>query len=241
MVASPEAGKSPLPVHIAIIMDGNGRWAQSRGMPRFEGHKAGVDNIRRAIKCLGQYGIKFVTLYAFSTENWRRSKQEVGGLFSLLGKVIDKETQNFHKEGISLNLLGNLEGLSPGLQKKVHKALDLTRDNKAMTLSIAFNYGGRAEILRAVTEIIRKGLSPQEINEEVFSGYLYTAGLPDPDLIIRTGGELRLSNFLLWQSAYSEYYSTPAFWPDFDEEEIKEALAVFKQRQRRFGGVGMKY
>ncbi len=210
-------------------------------MPRFEGHKAGVDNIRRAIKCLGQYGIKFVTLYAFSTENWRRSKQEVGGLFSLLGKVIDKETQNFHKEGISLNLLGNLEGLSPGLQKKVHKALDLTRDNKAMTLSIAFNYGGRAEILRAVTEIIRKGLSPQEINEEVFSGYLYTAGLPDPDLIIRTGGELRLSNFLLWQSAYSEYYSTPAFWPDFDEEEIKEALAVFKQRQRRFGGVGMKY
>lgn len=238
MVASSEAEKSPPPVHIAIIMDGNGRWALNRGLPRFEGHKAGVENIRRAIKFLGQYGIKYVTLYAFSTENWRRSKQEVGGLFSLLGRVIDKETQNFHREGIKLNLLGNLEGLPQTLQKKVHNALELTKDNRAMTLSIAFNYGGRAEILKALTEIIKQGLSPEEINEEVFSRYLYTAGLPDPDLIIRTGGELRLSNFLLWQSAYSEYYSTPTYWPDFGEEEIKKALAVYRQRQRRFGGLG---
>lgn len=238
MVASPEAEKSSLPVHIAIIMDGNGRWALNRGLPRFEGHKAGVENIRHAIKCLGQYGIQYVTLYAFSTENWRRSKQEVTGLFSLLGRVIDKETQNFHKEGIKLNLLGNLGGLNPTLQKKVHDALELTKDNKEMTLSIAFNYGGRAEILRAVTEIIKQGPLPEEINEEVFSRHLYTAGLPDPDLIIRTGGELRLSNFLLWQSAYSEYYSTLTYWPDFGEEEIKKALAVYRQRQRRFGGLG---
>lgn len=238
MVASPEAEKSSLPVHIAIIMDGNGRWAQKRGLPRFEGHKAGVENIRRVIKCLARYGIEFVTLYAFSTENWRRSKQEVSFLFRLLGRVIDKETQNFHKEGIKINLLGNLEGLSSSLQKKIHNALELTKDNKVMTLSIAFNYGGRAEILKAVTEIIKHRLSPEEISEEVFSRFLYTAGLPDPDLIIRTGGELRLSNFLLWQSAYSEYYSTMTYWPDFGEEEITKALAVYKQRQRRFGGVG---
>lgn len=238
MVASPEAERSSLPVHIAIIMDGNGRWASNRGLPRFEGHKAGVDNIRRVIKCFSQYGVKFITLYAFSTENWRRSKQEVSGLFSLLGRAIDKETQNFHKEGVKINLLGNLEGLSSSLQKKVHNALELTKDNKAMTLSIAFNYGGRAEILRAVTEIIKQGLTPEEISEEVLSRNLYTAGLPDPDLIIRTGGELRLSNFLLWQSAYSEYYSTLTYWPDFGEEEIIKALAVYKQRQRRFGGSG---
>ena len=140
MVASPVAEKSSLPVHIAIIMDGNGRWALNRGLPRFEGHKAGVENIRRAVKCFGQHGIKYITLYAFSTENWRRSKQEVRGLFGLLGRVIDKETQNFHKEGIKLNLLGNLEGLNPGLQKKVHNALELTRDNKEMTLCIAFSF-----------------------------------------------------------------------------------------------------
>ncbi len=238
MVASPEAEKSSLPVHIAIIMDGNGRWALNRGLPRFEGHKAGVENIRRAVKCFGQHGIKYVTLYAFSTENWRRSKQEVRGLFGLLGRVIDKETQNFHKEGIKLNLLGNLEGLNPILQKKVRNALELTKDNKEMTLCIAFNYGGRDEILRAVTEIIKQGLMPEEITEEVFSRHLYTTGLPDPDLIIRTGGELRLSNFLLWQSAYSEYYSTLTYWPDFGEEEINKALAVYRQRQRRFGGLG---
>lgn len=238
MLASPEAEKSSLPVHIAIIMDGNGRWALKRGLLRFEGHKAGVENIRRVVKFLSQYGIKYVTLYAFSTENWRRSKQEVRGLLILLGRVIDKETQNFHKEGVKIILLGDLEGLSPALQKKVRNALELTKNNKTMTLSIAFNYGGRAEILRAATEIVKQGLLPDEINEEAFSRYLYTAGLPDPDLIIRTGGELRLSNFLLWQSAYSEYYSTLTYWPDFGEEEIKKALAVYKQRQRRFGGLG---
>lgn len=238
MLASTEAEKQALPVHIAIIMDGNGRWAASRGLPRFEGHRAGVENIRGVVRYLGQHGIKYITLYAFSTENWRRGKQEVRGLFRLLGMVIDKETQNFHKEGVKLNLLGNLEGLSEALQNKVHKALELTKNNKSLTLSIAFNYGGRAEILRAVSEIIRQQISPEELSEEVFSRHLYTEGLPDPDLIIRTGGELRLSNFLLWQAAYSEYYSTPTFWPDFGEEEIRKALEVYRQRQRRFGGLG---
>jgi len=237
-MVSIKAENLSFPVHIAIIMDGNGRWATQRGLLRLEGHKAGVENIRRVIKELGHYGIKYITLYAFSTENWRRSKQELRGLFNLLGRVINKETQNFHKEGIKINLLGNLEGLSPLLKKKVQKALELTKNNKAMTLSIALNYGGRAEIIGAVKEIIKRGHPPDDINEELFSRYLYTNGIPEPDIIIRTGGELRLSNFLLWQSAYSEYYSTPSYWPDFDEEEIKKALVVYTHRQRRFGGSG---
>lgn len=237
-MVSSKAENLSLPTHIAIIMDGNGRWATQRGLLRLEGHKAGVENIRRVIKELGNYGIKYITLYAFSTENWRRSKQELRGLFNLLGRVIDKETQNFHKEGIKINLLGNLEGLSPLLKKKVQKALELTKNNKAMTLSIALNYGGRAEIIRAIREIVKRGHSLEEIKEELFSKYLYTNGIPEPDIIIRTGGEWRLSNFLLWQSAYSEYYSTPTYWPDFDEGEIKKALVVYTHRQRRFGGSG---
>lgn len=230
--------KLSFPIHVAIIMDGNGRWASKRGLPRFEGHRAGVQNIRRVIRELAHHGVKYITLYAFSTENWRRSKKEIRDLFGLLGKVIDEETYNFHKEGVKLNLLGNLEGLSTALKKKVEKALELTKNNKSLTLSIAFNYGGRAEILKAVKEIMEEGLSPEELSEELFSSYLYTNGLPDPDLIIRTGGELRLSNYLLWQSAYSEYYSTPTFWPDFNEEEVKKAMVVYSQRQRRFGGTG---
>ena len=236
-----EASKGPkltrLPRHVAIIMDGNGRWARQRGLPRLAGHRAGVENIRRAVHTFARCGVKHLSLYAFSTENWRRPRHEVQGLIRLLSQVIDQETQALHRDQVKLRHLGSLEGLSPQLQKKVHHAVELTKDNARVELSIAFNYGGRAEIVEAVRRLIADGTSPDKVNEMLLSSYLYTAGLPDPDLVIRTGGEMRLSNFLLWQAAYSEYYSTPTFWPDFDDAEIEKALLAYSQRQRRFGGL----
>jgi len=231
------AGIDPVPVHVAIIMDGNGRWARSRGLNRLAGHRAGTENIRQIIKTFGKFGVQYLTLYAFSTENWSRPQEEVKGLFQILADVIDRETQNLHKEGIRLRHIGNLEGLPEELQTKVHQALDLTKDNDRMTLSIAFNYGGRADILQAVQHIIQDGLSAESIDEATFIRYLYTNGTPDPDLVIRTADEMRLSNFLIWQSAYSEYYATPTYWPDFNEDEIVSALRAYSQRERRFGGL----
>ncbi len=227
----------PVPTHVAIIMDGNGRWAESRGLTRMEGHRAGTENIRRIIRTFGNYGVKYLTLYAFSTENWNRPAGEIQGLFRILADVIDRETENLHKEGIRLCHLGHLEGLSEELQSKVKWAIDLTKNNTQMTLNIAFNYGGRADILQAVQRIVREGLPPEEIDEDIFTRYLYTNGTPDPDLVIRTADEMRLSNFLIWQSAYSEYYATSIFWPDFDEEEVLKALNAYSQRERRFGGL----
>lgn len=229
---------TPIPNHVAIIMDGNGRWAQQRGLSRLAGHRAGTENIRPVVETFAQYQVKYLTLYAFSTENWTRPQREVKGLLDILGRVIDRETKAFHKNGIKLRHLGRLDGLSPGLKGHVLKAIELTKNNTRMTLSIAFDYGGRAEILEACRHLVADGVSPQDIDEELFAGYLYTAGLPDPDLILRTAGEVRLSNFLLWQSAYSEYYSTAAPWPDFGREEIERALIAYSQRQRRFGGPG---
>jgi len=226
---------SPLPQHVAIIMDGNGRWAQLRGLPRIEGHRAGTENIRRVVEGFAQHGIKYLTLFAFSTENWNRPQREIRGLFRLLGEVIDRETEQLHKKGVRLRHLGRLEGLSPPLQKKVKRAIELTKDNKGLTLNIAFDYGGRAEIIDAVRRLLAEGLPPEKVDEVTFNQYLYTTGLPEPDLLIRTGGELRISNFLLWQSAYSELYFTSTFWPDFDEAEIEKALLAYSQRQRRFG------
>ena len=226
-----------LPDHIAIIMDGNGRWAQKRGLPRLEGHQAGVEKVRSVIEYFGRLGLKYLTLYGFSTENWKRPKEEIDGLFNLLQEAIDKETLELHKNGIRIRHLGRLENLSADLQRAITKAVDLTRDNKGMTVSFAFDYGGRAEILDAVRKIIAKGVPPQKIDEQLFDSYLYTAGLPEVDLVIRTAGELRISNFLIWQAAYSEYYSTKVFWPDFDNKEIDKALLAYSQRQRRFGAL----
>lgn len=230
--------KSPrFPTHIAIIMDGNGRWAQKRGLPRLEGHRAGVENLRLAIKHLNELKLKYLTLYGFSTENWKRPQEEIDGLLNLLQEAIDEETLKLHKKGIKIRHLGRLERLSPGLQKAITKAVELTRDNKGMTLSLALDYGGRAEILDAVRRITEEGIPPQKIDEKLFDKYLYTAGLPEVDLVIRTAGELRVSNFLMWQAAYSEYYFTDVLWPDFDSREIDKALLAYSKRQRHFGAL----
>ncbi len=226
-----------LPTHIAFIMDGNGRWAEQRGLSRLEGHQAGVESAHSTITYLNQHHIKYVTLYSFSTENWSRPEDEIGTLFRLLEEAIDKETLAYHKKGIRIRHLGRLEGLSPKLQQSISRAIELTKNNTGMTVSLAFNYGGRLEIVDAVRRLITNGVPPQDIDEKLFGGYLYTAGLPDVDLVIRTGGEMRISNFLLWQSAYSEYYFTPTLWPDFKEAELEKALLSYSQRQRRFGGL----
>jgi len=226
-----------IPNHVAIIMDGNGRWAKKRGLPRLAGHRAGTENIRRVIECFANYEVKYLTLFAFSTENWSRPRREVQGLMRILEEVIDRETINLHKEGIKLLHLGRLDRLAKRLQQKVQYAIELTKHNTRGTLCIAFNYGGRAEIVDAVRRILREGTPADNIDEALISRYLYTTDLPDPDLIIRTGGEMRLSNFLLWQAAYSEYYTTPALWPDFGPEEIEKALIAYSERERRFGGL----
>ncbi|MFP4640749.1 MAG: polyprenyl diphosphate synthase [Dehalococcoidia bacterium] len=235
---SSQSSISPLPNHVAIIMDGNGRWAQSRGLTRLEGHSAGTENIRNVIKIFANHGIKYLTLYAFSTENWTRPSEEIQGLFHILEEVIEREVQNLHNENIKLSHVGDLDGLSEGLQKKIGDGIALTRNNTRMTLNLAFNYGGRSEILSAVRRIIEDGLTVDDISEVTFNRYLLTNELPDPDLIIRTAGEMRLSNFLIWQAAYSEYYSTPTPWPDFGEDDVMQALLEYSRRERRFGGVG---
>jgi len=226
-----------IPQHVAIIMDGNGRWAAKRGLPRLAGHRAGVENIQRVLEGCADYGVKILTLYAFSTENWSRPQEEVQGLLRILEEVIDRRTQEFHEKGVQLRHLGQLEGLSDSLKAKVRYAIDLTRNNDKGILNIAFNYGGRSEIVEAARRIIQAGIAPQSLDENLFSRYLYTAGLPDPDLIVRTAGEMRLSNYLIWQAAYAEYYSTPTLWPDFDKQEFHKALHAYSQRVRRFGGL----
>jgi undecaprenyl diphosphate synthase len=228
---------SPLPNHIAIIMDGNGRWAERRRIPRLDGHKAGVNNIRRVVRYLSQYQIRFVTLYGFSTENWSRPEDEVEGLFRLLEDGIDRETLELHKNGVRIRHLGRLDRISQRLQQAISRAVELTRKNTGMTLSIAFNYGGRGEILDAIRRIVVEGVSSEDLDERLFNTYLYTADLPDVDLVIRTGGELRISNFLLWQAAYSEYYFTKVLWPDFSKRDVDKALLSYSRRQRRFGSL----
>ena len=224
-----------IPRHVAIIMDGNGRWAKQKGLPRLEGHRAGVDNIHPVLEYLAGHRVEYVTVYAFSTENWYRPHEEVEGLMAILQEAIYKETAALHERGVRILHLGRKDRLSPELQKAVTYAQELTKDNEVVTLSVAFDYGGRAEMLEAVRRILRDGVQPGALDEDLFQRYLYTAHLPDPDLIIRTGGEIRLSNFLLWQSAYSEYYTTPTPWPDLGEADLARALESFGQRQRRFG------
>ncbi len=218
-------------------MDGNGRWAEARGLPRRAGHEAGTENLRRVIRAAVEFGVKILTIYAFSTENWNRPRWEVRALLHILENVIDRELDELNAEGVQLRHLGEPDRLPVKLQQKVRHAIELTRNNDRLILNIAFNYGGRDEIVRAVRRIIADGLPPEAITEDVISRYLYTAGLPDPDLIIRTSGELRISNFLLWQGAYAEYYATPTLWPDFDREEFRKALIDYCQRERRFGAL----
>jgi undecaprenyl diphosphate synthase len=234
---SPDAPLEKTPRHVAIIMDGNGRWAISRGLPRLAGHKAGTENLRRVIRASVEFGVKYLTIYAFSTENWGRPPEEVQGLMGILEDVIDRELADLHKEGVQLRHIGRLEQLSPKLQEKVIRAMELTKNNDRLTLNIAWNYGGRDEIIQAIQRMMKDGVRPDEVTDEFVSRYLYTAGVPDPDLVIRTSGELRVSNFLIWQAAYSEWYITPTYWPDFDKEEYRRALKAFVQRDRRYGGV----
>ncbi len=220
-----------------MIMDGNGRWALARGLPRMAGHKAGTENLRRVIRAAVEFGIKYLTIYAFSTENWGRPPEEVRGLLNILEDVIDRELNELNQEGVQLRHLGRLEKLAPSLQEKVLDAVELTKNNDRLILSIAWNYGGRDEIVQAIQHILKDGVPAERVTDELVGQYLYTAGVPDPDLIIRTSGELRVSNFLIWQAAYSEWYITPTYWPDFDKEEFRRALEVYAQRDRRYGGV----
>ena len=226
-----------VPTHVAIIMDGNGRWALSRGLPRLAGHRAGTENLRRVIEACIEFGVRYLTIYAFSTENWGRPQEEVQGLMRILEDVIDKELQELNDQGVQLRHIGRLDRLSPGLQEKVLHAVEITRQNDRLVLNVAFNYGGRDEIVCAVQRIIEDGYKADEVTGELLSRYLFTAGVPDPDLIIRTSGELRGSNFLIWQGAYSEWYFTPTYWPDFDRQELLKALLEYAHRERRYGGI----
>jgi undecaprenyl diphosphate synthase len=230
-----------VPRHVAMIMDGNGRWAKARGLPRLAGHRAGTENLRPILEACVDFGIEILTIWAFSTENWRRPETEVKGLLRILERMIQRELQALHKQGVRLRHIGLLDRLPRRLQKQVLDAIELTKENDRIVLNVAFDYGGRAEIVQAVQRVIHDGIAADQVNEELLSQYMYTAGQPDPDLIIRTGGELRTSGFMLWQSAYAEYYVTPTFWPDFDRAELYTALEAFSQRDRRFGGIKDDY
>ncbi len=234
--AKSQSHEAGIPRHVAIIMDGNGRWAQDRGLSKQAGYRAGTENLRPLLQVFAERGVKFVTLFAFSTENWKRPKREINPLLRLIGRVIDKELQALHENGVRLVHIGSLSPLSDDLRRRIERAIELTKDNDQLTVCVAFNYGSRAEIVDAARQAIRDGIPAEELTEETFAEYLNTAGLPDPDLVIRTAGEMRLSNFLLWQAAYAEIYSTPVYWPDFDKAEIERALLAYSQRIRRFGG-----
>ncbi len=235
--SSPTIPVEQVPEHVAIIMDGNGRWALKRGLHRLAGHHAGTENLRRIIRASVEFGIKYLTIYAFSTENWGRPREEVDGLMRILEDVIDKELRELNEQGVQIRHMGRLDQLSPRLQKKVVQAVESTKHNSRLVLNVAFNYGGRDELVQAIQQMIRDGIPAEDISPELVSHYLYTSGVPDPDLIIRTSGELRISNFLIWQAAYSEWFVTPIFWPDFGREEFRKALDEYIQRDRRYGRV----
>jgi undecaprenyl diphosphate synthase len=226
-----------IPAHVAIIMDGNGRWAQQRGLSRMEGHEAGTENIRRILSRAAELGIGYLTLWAFSTENWRRPPEEVEGLMRILGSAIESETAELHRQGAQLRHIGDLEALQPDLRQSVLEAIELTKDNSRIVLTLAFNYGGRQELINAISHMLRDGVAPDAVDEETVERYLYMPDLPDADLIIRTSGEWRLSNFLLWQSAFSELFFSPKFWPDFGPADLDSAVTDYSQRERRFGGI----
>jgi len=228
---------SKLPTHIAFVPDGNGRWAERRGLPRLHGHRAGAENMQRMVTYLNEYPIKYVTLYGFSTENWSRPQDEVYGLFHLLEEFIITYVPEISKKGIQLRHVGRLNQLPEYLQIAIKNATELTSKNDRMVLNVAFNYGGRGEIVDAARRILTDGIKPEEVDEKLFNSYLYTRDSPDVDLLIRTGDETRLSNFLIWQTAYSEYHFTKVLWPDFGKKDIDRALLSYSKRERRFGGL----
>ncbi len=236
-VVATEAAASHGIRHLAIIMDGNGRWAKRRNLPRLAGHKAGTDNLRRILKACREHGIRIVTLYAFSTENWKRPAEEVNGLMKILEGAIDRELESLHEAGVRIRHIGRTDRIPRELYQKIQRAVHYTRNNSALILNVAMDYGGRAEIVDAVKRMMADGLSPDAVDEATVSRYLYTGDLPDPDLIIRTSGEYRISNFMLWQAAYAEYYVTDVLWPDFDERELQRAIEHYAKRERRFGGL----
>ena len=224
-----------VPRHVAIILDGNGRWAVARGLVVSEGHHAGYENIRRVVNDFANRGVEYLTLYAFSTENWDRPETEVNGILNLAIAVIAHEAQELHEKGVRIKHLGRVDRLSPELRVELEQAVEMTAGNTGLTLGIAFDYGGRAEIVQAAKRMVEETVSPDEVDEQKFSEFLYTSDMPDVDLLIRTGGDLRISNFLLWQTAYSEFYSSETWWPDFFGERIDEAFDAFTERKRRFG------
>ena len=230
-----EAGPPELPTHVAIIMDGNRRWARAHGVSEMEGHAAGVEGIREIIRHTVRRGVPVLSLYAFSRENWARSDEEVAGLFMLLEKAIRNETAELKAQGARVRLLGRLEELPASSQESIRQALAETAGGERLQLNIAFNYSGRTELVDAARRLAKAGLRPDQIDEETLAGALYTAGLPDPDMVIRTGGDHRLSNFLIWQAAYAEIYVTPTLWPDFGPAELDAAIDEYASRQRRFG------
>ncbi len=229
-----------IPEHIAIIMDGNRRWAREKGIETKEGHKAGAENLEEIAKYCNDIGVKYLTVYAFSTENWKRSKDEVSALMLLLKNYLKKFSKNANKENIRINVLGNLNNLEDGLKKSINEAIDRTKKCTGLTINIAFNYGGRDEITNAMKKIAQKiknnEIDVNDINEDLITQNLYTENQPDPDLLIRPGGELRTSNFLPWQLVYSEFYFTDKYWPDFSNSDLEEAIKVFNKRNRKFGG-----
>ncbi|HMN13481.1 MAG TPA: isoprenyl transferase [Bellilinea sp.] len=230
-----KSGSKSVLRHVAVIMDGNGRWAKQRGLNRLSGHRAGTENLRRVIRACVDLGIEYLTVYAFSTENWGRPSDEVDGLMALLEEMIDNELEELHAEGVRIIHLGRVDRLNPSLRRKVEHSVRHTAENKTLNLCIAWNYGGRDEIVYAIQNIIREGVPADQITEETVATHLFTAGIPDPELVIRTSGELRSSNFLVWQSAYSEWVVTPTFWPDFDKAELENCISIYQKRDRRFG------
>jgi undecaprenyl diphosphate synthase len=229
-----------LPQHIAIIMDGNGRWARKRGLPRTAGHKAGMESVKEIVETCNELGVKVLTLYAFSTENWKRPKKEIRLLMDYLKDFLAKYSNEFNKKNIKLNAIGQLEKLPQSARNRLISTIEMTKGNQGLILNLALSYGGRAEIIEAVKKLVKdvqdKKFSPEQIDENIFSSYLHTGGLPDPDLLIRTSGEMRISNFLLWQISYSELYITNKLWPDFRQGDLVKAINEYSQRKRRFGG-----
>jgi undecaprenyl diphosphate synthase len=224
-----------VPTHIAIIMDGNGRWASARGLPRLAGHRAGTENLRSIIKACVEFGVKYLTLYAFSTENWGRPRDEVEGLMNIFDEVFVRELDELNRQGAQLRHIGRLDGIRPSMVASIKNGIETTKHNDRLILNIAFNYGGRDEIIYVIQKMIEEGVKPEDVNEELIGNYLFTNGSPDPDLVIRTSGEIRASNFLLWQSAYSEWLFPDVYWPDFDREELLDAIIEYSHRDRRFG------
>lgn len=235
-----EMGAATAPRHVGIVMDGNGRWAEARGLPRLAGHRAGAENIGPIVSECGRSGVRYVTLYAFSTENWARPREEIDGLMRLVAEFLDRDLPRLQEEGVQVRHLGRERGLPDAIRGKLRSTIELTGRNDRLTVALAFNYGGRADIVDSVRAMVARGLNAGEIEDRQIAAHLSTAGLPDPDLIIRTGGELRLSNFLIWEAAYAEYWATPVLWPDFGALHLGEAIREYGRRQRRFGAVEVR-